>query len=92
MSEKNCKLKQSENVKRFSVDYDENVNRVIYFDNGEPMTFLEVVECLENQQDNIKELEKEIFLWADKISRLLDYAEEKGKVSRQDIKDWWNEN
>ena len=32
--------------KRFTVDYDENVNRVIYFDMGEPLTFLEVVDLL----------------------------------------------
>lgn len=45
--------------KRFSVDYDENEKRVIYFDKGEPMTFLEVVECLNDQQATIELLKKE---------------------------------
>ena len=29
--------------------------------------------------------------WSDKVGRLLDFVEGQGQVSRQDIKDWWND-
>lgn len=29
--------------------------------------------------------------WSDKVGRLLDFVEEQGQVSRQQIKDWWND-
>ncbi len=53
--------------KRFSVDYDENVNRVIYFDKGEPMTFLEVVECLNELQEKNEQLHYQIIDLQDKL-------------------------
>lgn len=31
------------------------------------------------------------YAWSDKVSRLLDFVEEQGQVSRQQIKEWWND-
>ena len=38
--------------------------------------------------DEIGELN---YAWSDKVSRLLDFVEEQGQVSRQQIKEWWND-
>ena len=68
--------------KRFSVDYDEKANRVIYFDNGEPLTFLEVVDCLNEQQATIDKLQRYNDVLHDEnlfnTMKMLEFMKEKG--------------
>lgn len=71
--------------------YDRALDKIKNRETGDDYWFLcDIADLLNKQDKRIKELEKENRGLQFKIIDMLDFVKEKGTVTREEIKKWWN--
>lgn len=71
--------------------YDRALDKIKNRETGDDYWFLcDIADLLNKQNKRIKELEKENRGLQFKIIDMLDFVKEKGTVTREEIKKWWN--